>query len=131
RWHPARGRHRMDTRLARCGRRTGFDRDRHQAPVVEENIGAGCLTMPVKTFSAALEPRTRNNMNWAIIWLPFDVQKVWGSRGHLRVKGEINGFPFRTALLPTGDGRHFMIVNKQMQKGAKVRPGMDARFRME
>jgi uncharacterized protein YdeI (YjbR/CyaY-like superfamily) len=87
--------------------------------------------MPVKTFSATLERRTGHNLNWAIIWVPVDVHKVWGSRGHLRVKGEINGFPFRTALLPTGDGRHFMIVNKQMQKGAKVRPGMDARFKME
>jgi uncharacterized protein YdeI (YjbR/CyaY-like superfamily) len=87
--------------------------------------------MPGKTFSATLDRRTRNTLNWTIIWIPFDVAKVWGSRGHLRVKGEINGFQFRTALLPTRAGRHFMIVNKQMQKGAKVRPGMEARFRLE
>jgi len=87
--------------------------------------------MTVKTFSATLEPRTRNGLNWAIIWIPFDCAKVWGSRGHVRVKGEINNFSFRTALLPTGNGRHFMIVNKQMQNGAKVRAGMKARFRME
>src|SRR5207244_8834950 len=31
----------------------------------------------------------------------------------------------------TRAGRHFMIVNKQMQKGAKVSPGMEVRFRME
>lgn len=87
--------------------------------------------MPVKTFSATLERRTSHSMNWTIIWIPFDVGKVWGSRGHLRIKGEINGFPFRTAVLPTRGGGHFMIVNKQMQKGAKVRPGMEARFWME
>ena len=89
------------------------------------------LPMPAKTFSAVLEPRSRNGMNWAVIWIPFDCFKVWGSRGHLRVRGEINAFQFRSALLPTGEGRHFMIVNKQMQKGAKVRAGMKARFRME
>ena len=87
--------------------------------------------MRVKTFSARLERWTRNNLNWTIVWVPFEVAKVWGSRGHLRVKGEINGFQFRTALLPTRAGRHFMIVNKQMQTGAKVRPGMEARFRLE
>jgi uncharacterized protein YdeI (YjbR/CyaY-like superfamily) len=87
--------------------------------------------MPAKTFSATLERRTGNNLNWTVIWLPFDVAKIWGSRGHLRVKGEINGFPFRTSLLPTRAGRHFMIVNKQMLKGAKVSAGMEARFRME
>ncbi len=70
-------------------------------------------------------------MNWTIIWIPFDVEKVWGSRGHVRIKGDISGFPFRTSVLPTRNGGHFMIVNRQMQKGAKVRPGMEARFRME
>jgi uncharacterized protein YdeI (YjbR/CyaY-like superfamily) len=83
-----------------------------------------------KTFSAPLE-RMTGNLNWTIVWIPFDVAKLWGSRGHVRIRGEINGFEFRTALLPTRTGRHFMIVNKQMQKGAKVRAGMDVQFRLE
>jgi uncharacterized protein YdeI (YjbR/CyaY-like superfamily) len=66
-----------------------------------------------------------------VIEIPFDVSKIWGVRGQLRVKGEINGFPFRTSLFPSGDGRHFMIVNKRMQSNGKVRPGMEAQFRME
>ena len=70
-------------------------------------------------------------MNWTIVWIPFDVAKFWGSRGHIRIRVEINGSEFRTALLPTRTGRHFMIVNKQMQKEAKVRAGMKAQFRME
>jgi uncharacterized protein YdeI (YjbR/CyaY-like superfamily) len=47
------------------------------------------------------------------------------------VKGDINGVPFRTTLLPSGDGRHFMIVNKQMQKVGRTAPGEEARFQME
>ena len=86
---------------------------------------------PAKRFTAVLEPRSRNGVNWAVISIPFDCFKVWGSRGPLRVRGEINAFRFRRALLPTGDGRHFMIINRQMQKGAKVRTGMKALFRME
>jgi uncharacterized protein YdeI (YjbR/CyaY-like superfamily) len=70
-------------------------------------------------------------LNWIVIRLPFDAQKVWGTRGQIRVKGEINSFSFRTTLFPTGDGHHYMIVNKQMQKGGGVRPGMEAQFRME
>jgi uncharacterized protein YdeI (YjbR/CyaY-like superfamily) len=70
-------------------------------------------------------------LHWVVVRIPFDVGKVWGVRGHLRVKGDINGFAFRTALLPSRGGYHFMIVNKQMQKGARVSPGMEARFRME
>jgi uncharacterized protein YdeI (YjbR/CyaY-like superfamily) len=90
--------------------------------------------MPAKpnsrSFPAVLT-RTGNTLNWVVIRLPFDAQKVWGTRGQIRVKGEINEFAFRTTLFPTGDGHHYMIVNKQMQKGGSVRPGMEAHFRME
>jgi len=83
-----------------------------------------------RTFPAVLT-RTGNSLNWVIIRLPFDAQKIWGTRGQIRVKGEINNFAFRTSIFPTGDGHHYMIVNKQMQKGGSVRPGMEAHFRME
>ena len=72
-----------------------------------------------------------SNLGWVIIRIPFNVPNVWGVRGRLRVKGEINGFPFRTALFPTGRGYHFLLVNKRMQAGGDVRPGGTARFRLE
>jgi uncharacterized protein YdeI (YjbR/CyaY-like superfamily) len=87
--------------------------------------------MPAKIFSAILEARRGKSVNYAAITIPFDSAKVWKTRRALRVKGEINGFPFRTSLLPTGDGRHVMVVNKAMQKGARIRPGMEVRLRME
>ncbi len=83
-----------------------------------------------KTFDAVIE-RTGDRLNWTIIRVPLDVAKVWGVRGQLRVKGEINGFAFRTSLFPTGKGVHFMMVNKKMQAGGKTAPGMKARFRLE
>jgi uncharacterized protein YdeI (YjbR/CyaY-like superfamily) len=83
-----------------------------------------------KSFSAVLS-RSGNQPHWVTIRIPFDVVKLWGSRGTLRVKGDINGFPFRTSLLPSGDGYHFMIVNKRMQKGGRAAPGTEARFQME
>jgi uncharacterized protein YdeI (YjbR/CyaY-like superfamily) len=83
-----------------------------------------------KTFEAVLE-RDGTRLNWVIIRVPLDVKKLWGTRGNLRVKGEINGFAFRTSLFPTGEGRHIMIVNKRMQRGAGVRAGVRARFRLE
>ncbi len=83
-----------------------------------------------KTFRATLE-RSGDALNWTIIRVPIDVAKTWGVRGQLRVKGDINGFAFRTSLFPTGNGGHIMMVNKQMQKGGKTAVGMEARFRME
>ena len=83
-----------------------------------------------KSFKATLE-RMQSNLGWVIIRIPFDVSKVWGSRGRLRVKGEINGFAFRTSLFPTGVGYHFLLVNKRMQSGADARTGNTAQFRLE
>ena len=84
-----------------------------------------------KSFKATLERLQASNLGWVIIRIPFDVRKVWSVRGRLRVKGEINGFPFRTALFPTGKGEHFLLVNKRMQAGGDVRPGGTAHFSLE
>jgi len=83
-----------------------------------------------KSFRAPLE-RSGSSLNWVIIRIPFDVATTWGRRGQLKVKGEVNGFPFRTSLFPTGKGAHIMIVNKGMQAGAKAHLGMVAAFRLE
>src|SRR5712691_1344936 len=83
-----------------------------------------------KSFKATLE-RMAPNLGWVIIRIPFDVPKVWGTRGMLRVQGEINGFAFRTSLFPTGKGYHYLLVNKRMQAGAGARAGMVARFQLQ
>jgi uncharacterized protein YdeI (YjbR/CyaY-like superfamily) len=83
-----------------------------------------------KSFRATLE-RTTSRLNWVIIHIPLDVAKIWGRRGQLRVRGEINGFAFRTSLFPTGKGGHVMIVNKRMQAGGRAVPGSTAQFRLE
>jgi uncharacterized protein YdeI (YjbR/CyaY-like superfamily) len=85
----------------------------------------------VKSFKALLERMESSNLGWVIVRLPFNVEKVWGVRGRLRVKGEINGFAFRTSLFPTGKGYHFVLVNKRMQAGAEARAGNTAEFRLE
>ncbi|HUE57835.1 MAG TPA: YdeI/OmpD-associated family protein [Candidatus Udaeobacter sp.] len=83
-----------------------------------------------KSFTAALE-RMPSNLGWVIARIPLDVPKVWGTRGMLKVQGEINGFAFRTSLFPTGKGYHYLLVNKRMQAGANAAPGDTAQFRLE
>jgi uncharacterized protein YdeI (YjbR/CyaY-like superfamily) len=84
----------------------------------------------LRKFQATLE-RSSNRLNWVIVRIPFDVAKIWGTRGQLRVKGAINGFAFRTSLFPTGNGDHVMLVNKKMQAGAGTGAGAAAQFRLE
>jgi uncharacterized protein YdeI (YjbR/CyaY-like superfamily) len=87
-------------------------------------------TAAAKRFEGRLE-RLRSRLNWIIVRIPFDAAKVWGLRGQIKVKGEINGFAFRTSLFPTGEGWHFLLVNKRMQKGARAFEGSVAHLHME
>jgi uncharacterized protein YdeI (YjbR/CyaY-like superfamily) len=69
------------------------------------------------------------NLRWVIVRVPFDPVAVWPVRSRLRVKGTIRsnknaeGFPFRTSLFATREGSYLLLVNRQMQKGARVVPG--------
>ena len=83
-----------------------------------------------KSFQAPLE-RGFRRLGWITVRIPFDAVKFWGAKGLLKVKGEINGFAFRTSLFPTGDGHHVLLVNKRMQTGAKASAGDVARFRLQ
>src|SRR5208282_6319686 len=87
-------------------------------------------THAAKRFEARLE-RLRSRLSWIIVRMPFDAAKVWGICGQIKVKGEINGFAFRTSLFPTREGCHFLLVNKRMQKKARAVEGSVARFQME
>jgi uncharacterized protein YdeI (YjbR/CyaY-like superfamily) len=83
-----------------------------------------------KCFEAKLE-RLRSTLNWIVVHMPFDAAALWGTRGQIKVKGNVNGFAFRTSLFPTREGRHFLLVNKHMQKGARAVEGNVARFQIE
>ena len=74
-----------------------------------------------KKFRGVLEPYSK--LNWTIVKLPFDFAKAWKTRNRLRVKGTVNGFAFRTSLFGSAQDGHFLLVNRQMQKGAGASVG--------
>jgi len=79
-------------------------------------------------FTAKLEGREGSEV--AALNAPFDVMEVFGARGQVKVRGTINGFPFRSSLMPMG-GCHRMVINKAMREGAGVKGGDTAAFVME
>lgn len=58
----------------------------------------------------------------AAITPPFDVAEVFATRARVAIRGTINGFPFRSSLMPMG-GCHMMPVRKSLRDGAGVNPG--------
>jgi hypothetical protein len=60
---------------------------------------------------------------WVFLPIPFDAAAAFGGKGRVPVRGTINGFAFRSSLLPLGDGTHRMAVSKPMQQGARAVAG--------
>ena len=86
-----------------------------------------------KSFAAVLEP-LRNGLGWVIARIPFEVDKAWPQRVRQRVRGEIEGFPFRSSLFGISHlegGGYFLLVNKKMQKAANAAVGSRVRIVME
>src|SRR5436305_3752924 len=80
-----------------------------------------CREEIMKRFRVLLEKD--QNSEATGICVPFDVEKVFGTRARVPVRGTINGFPYRSSISPMGGGKHFMAVNKTMREGARVKGG--------
>jgi len=93
-------------------------------------VGAELDPKLTKTFRAKLEA-TGTSLHWVIARVPVDLRKAWPTWKSRRVFGEINGFAFKTALIPAGKGKGFtLIVNKRMQAGAGARAGETVQIRL-
>ncbi len=69
-------------------------------------------------------------MDTAALSAPFDVAEVFGTRARVPVRGKINGFPYRSSLMPM-DGCHRMVVNREIREGAGVKAGDTVTVEME
>src|ERR1700746_1491292 len=69
-------------------------------------------------FKVKLEGVTSSEV--AALSAPFDVEKAFGTKARVPVRGTINGVPFRSSLMPMG-GCHRMVVNKSMRDAAGVK----------
>jgi hypothetical protein len=61
---------------------------------------------------------------------PFSVQEVFGTKARVPVRGTVNGFAFRSSLMPMG-GCHRMAVNRGMREGAGIKAGDTVTLVME
>jgi uncharacterized protein YdeI (YjbR/CyaY-like superfamily) len=75
-----------------------------------------------RKFRGVLEP-DGTSLAWTIVRVPFEPVEVWPKRKGLRVRGTIDGVAFRTSLFRGRDGGCVLLVNKLIQKKARVAPG--------
>ncbi len=83
-----------------------------------------------QTFSVRLIGRGPKGA-WAHMPIPFSVEKVFGAKGRVAVRGTINGVAYRSSILPRGDGTHYMAVNQTIRAAARAGIGDRVRVMME
>ena len=86
--------------------------------------------MAKKKFKAKLE-RPPGVGTWTYLTVPFDVPTEFGVKGQVKVKGTIDGVAFQGSLMPDGDGRHYLVVNKAVRDQAGVSPGSVVQVALE
>jgi len=87
-------------------------------------------SMGSQVFRATLEQGSLA-LGWVIALVPFDPAEAWPKMIRLRVRGEINGFAFRTSLFPDPRGGFYLLVNRVMQKAGAAHLGDTAEFRLK
>jgi hypothetical protein len=90
---------------------------------------AGASKSPVKRFRALV--RRDEGSEVCAIDIPFDVEKTYGARGRVPVRGTLNGARFRSSLFRMGGDCHFMVVNRKMREACGVTGGETVPVTME